>query len=520
MGMTKCISGNQQTYSVGDPITFKIVISNHGALGYSGNLTDFLGLAQQNLSLVNGSVTYAYGVAAFNPYSTTPGCIDPVNLPFQTQPSWVTVTQQTQQNLEWNISGMPGSCELEKANYLVIHFTATILPQSFGRYHNTATIGTISADAYYNIMRVAKIVTTKTASTAFVELGQQFSYIVNVKNAGSVAIDNIKVEDALPGCATIDWCTANKLNASGVIISTGVPLSCNPPNFTFNPTFTLQPGESIELSIVVTRNANNQDPQCCNPKAKGIGRTTDAVHQWPSDEDGPACVKSSLCCDIKDLNVMFWTNHINGAIVPAFWITSGPVPVQEVDISLMDYHIEYNHPECKPVNIGNLSGHIQPFVGTYGGNWNFYNLSGVVGASPPTLPLQTVINPVNNILTWTGSNPINFSGAFNTNGIVGMNFIAPGVVNLDCCSGKVFYCFKVRVKDVNCNVCEKIVCGSSELPKRRIVPWTNVQAQGKYEIESLKNIERTIQKPEVNKGQNNFGAPGHKKDTIPSKKKN
>ena len=361
-------------------------------------------------------------------------------------------------------------------------------------------------------MRVAKIVTTKTASTSFVESGQAFSYTVKVKNAGSVGIDNINVEDALPECVTYSSCSATKLDANDNVIS-GTSVSYAAPNFTFPVGFVIQPGESVKLIINITRNSVNPTQDCCNPKAKAKGTTTDAVHQPISDENGPACVKSGLCCDIKDMNVTFWTNQINGAIVPAFWITSGPALVQEIEISLIDYHVEYNSRECKPQNIGNLTGHIQPFVGTYGGNWNFYSLPGAVGAPPPTLPLQTVINPVNNILTWTGPNPINLSGAFNTNGIVGVNFIAPRILNLDCCSGTVYYCFKVRVKDVNCNVCEKIVCGSSKIPKKKTIQWTSIEAQEKNEIESLKNTERPIQKAELQKGENNFGSPGRKVET-------
>lgn len=493
-GITKCIPSGQQTYSVGDPIHFRIVISNHGAANFSGNLTDLLGPTPQNLQLIPGSVTYSHGIGYFNPYSTSPVCIGSTNL--STPSTWTPPTLTgTLQNLSWNISNMPGICELNKAYYLIIDFEVTVLPQSFGNYQNTALLGTLHGDAYYNIMRVAKIVTTKQASTEFVEPGQTFSYIVNVKNAGSVGLNNIKIVDVLPPCVTYSNCSANKLDANGVIISGTTP-TYSSPNFTFPVALNLLPGESVTLIITITRNANDQTPVCCNLLAKGIGITTDAVHMLISDEKGPACVKSGLCCDIKDMDVQFNTTFINGTLVTVFLISGGSLPIQEIEISLMDYHVVYNNLQCKPLNMGNLFGHIQPFVGTddNGNYWNFYSLP---GTGNPVLPLQTLVNPVNNSLTWAGSNPIDLSGsswASFLNGLIALNLIAPDILSLECCSGTLYYCFKVRIKDVNCNVCEKIVCGSAEIPKKKQPNWKNEKAKDQHQIQSIENSPGQIGK--------------------------
>ncbi len=497
-GIRKCITNGLGSFSVGDVIPFRIVVSNHGAANFSGNLSDFLGAPTlQNLELVSGSVTYSYGLASFSPYTTTPGCISNFSNVSSTPPSWVSVTQQIAQDLKWTINNMPGDCHLETASYLIIEFNAKVKSQSFGNYCNTATLvntatsASISSDACYNIRRSAIITTTKQESTTMVEPGQSFSYTIVVKNEGSVALKDITVEDALPDCVTYVSRSANKLDVSGNSTVASVTPAGAPP-YTF-PGLILQPGESVVVTINVIRKSNDQGAECCNPMAVGRGVSNDAVLTHVCCQAPMVCVKSGLCCDIKDLEVQFNTTIINGGIVPAFFITSGPLPVQEIDITLMDYHAEYSNPLCQPTNMGNLTGHIQPFVGSDNNN-NYWDFNSLPGTGTPYLTLQTVINPVNSALTWTGTNPIDLTGsswATFANGLIALNFIAPDILNLDCCAGRVYYCFKVRIKDVDCNVCEKIVCGSSEIPKKRQARWNNEKAKDQQQIQSLKVIPAT-----------------------------
>ncbi|MGZ3755513.1 MAG: hypothetical protein ACXVAY_16990 [Mucilaginibacter sp.] len=489
-GISKCIRNGQQSFSIGDVISFRIVISNHGAAGFSGSLADLLGTTSlQNLSLVPGSVTYSYGTGPFTPYTVTPGCVaDFANR--STSVPWVSATQQSTQSEVWNISNMPGDCAVDETSYLIIDFDAKVLPQSFGNYTNTAKLttqtGTLEAPAYYNIMRTAQISTTKNVSSTYVEPGQPLNYIIDVKNEGSVALKNVKVDDVLPACVTYASARANILDVNGAVLSTAT-VTGGPSAFTLPASLVLQAGQTVELIIAVTRKADDKG-DCCNPQARGSANTNDASSDNISDVDGPVCVKSSLCCNIKDLDVSFSTNYINGGIVPAFLITSGsPVPVQEIEVSLLDYHTEYNNANCKPANMGNLYGHIQPFDGYVSGN--YYNYNNIPFTGSPSLSLQTVINPVNNSLLWSGSNPISlYSGSsWNFNGLIAVNFIAPDVVPLDCCSGRVYYCFKVRVKDANCNVCEKIVCGYADIPKATDSrPYVNDRAKSQMKLRALK----------------------------------
>ncbi|HVX52377.1 MAG TPA: hypothetical protein VHB48_19620, partial [Chitinophagaceae bacterium] len=215
----------------------------------------------------------------------------------------------------------------------------------------------------------------------------------------------------------------------------------------------------------------------------------DAVTETISDENGPACVVSSLCCNIEGVNVSTGISNINGGIVPAFLITTNsPIPIQEIEISLIDYHAVYNNASCRPANLGNLFGHIQPFVGYSGGT--YYNFNTLPVGGPVSLQLQTAINPPNNSLTWSGTNPINLSGGWNFNGLIALNFVAPDIVNLDCCSGTVFFCFKVRIKDANCNICEKTVCFSATIPKKGADNhWTDEKAKDRATLQNLNSTQ-------------------------------
>ncbi len=490
-GIRKCITNGSQTFDITDVIPFRIVVSNHGAANFSGNISDMLGSAQ-NLELVPGSVTYSYGTGSFSPYSTTPGCVSHFSNVSSTPPTWLTVIQQTAQNLQWSTSGLQGNCTLHEAYFLVIEFNARIKPQSFGNYCNKASLSrpnnTLieSSTTCYNIRRSVAILTTKESSTSFVEAGQPFSYTITVTNSGSVALRDVKVEDVLPACITFNSRTAVKRDVNGNTSTANI--SSGSPPYSFSGLI-LQPGESVVVTLNVTRKADDKGANCCNPEAIGRAITDDPAAQNIACKniEGQVCVRSTLCCDINNVEVFFESQLINGNIVPVFFISTGSqVPVQEVEISLMDYHAEYSSKECKPLDIGNLSGHIQPYASSEG-NFNSLPPSGT-----PALQLQTIINPVNNVLTWSGTDPINLGPGtgggwnLNFNGLIAVNFISPQMLNLECCKGKVYYCFKVRIKDVNCNVCEKIVCGYADIQKAKKHDWKDPKDKDRYEVEKLK----------------------------------
>lgn len=493
-GLRKCIPTGIQSYNIGDDITFRIVVSNHGQGNLSGyNLLDMLSTPQ--FLEINGPITYGWGIGSFTPNYT--GCYAlPMNT---TLPSWLTAsnTGVGSQAPSWSINGMPGECSLDKAYYLVIEFKAKIRPSTWGNYINTAQLvgaTTLTSSTPYNINRIGKLDIEKYVNSGsgsafgtvgYVNPGQTFAFKLVVTNAGSVALKNIDINDILPACVTQTGNPTAIINrADGTTTTVSVS---GAPALNFSPAVVLAPGDAISITINATRSANDNTPECCNDAATVTGAAVDNLMNVNSIS-GKACIKSSLCCNIQNMNVSYST-YINGnGINPVFNITSSSIPIQQIDISLIDYHVVYDNETCKPANIGNYVGHIQPFVGNESGN--YYNFNNIPFTGSPSLAQLTAISQSNNSLTWSGSTPINLmSGSSLFSGLVVLNFVAPNIINLDCCSGKVNFCFKVSIKDVQCNVCEKIVCGSAELPKKKQIIWKDEKEKAKYELKSLENTK-------------------------------
>ncbi|MCL6524286.1 MAG: DUF11 domain-containing protein [Thermoflavifilum sp.] len=448
----KCIRNGQQSYNVGDVIPFQIVVINHGSAPLTGyTLNDFLG-SPQNLQLVPGSVSYTYGMGSFNvyyPWNCFPNIPNPIH--DTTPPSWVTNTSTPPQNLIWSISGMPGSCYLDSAYYLIIQFDAVVLPQSFGNYINTATLNgpgyTANSSAPYNVLRIAKLDVTKKVglngqwgNSGYVNPGQNFQYQISLCNVGSVALNHLQVQDALPACVSLLGCSGYVLDAQGQQHPIS-GMSCTAPNFSFPTSTAIQPGECAVLILQVQRKPQDTSAQCCNPLARGKGTSTDAVLQTIQDEDGPVCVKSAACCDLERFNIKLQTQGIAGSVGNfSLWVTAGNLPIQEIDISLMDVHVQYTYPDCKPAQLGDHFMHLTTTANTLGGALVLTN------PNPPF---------VNHQLTWGLGTPLNMNTGVN----IPLSLVLPNSLSVPCCSALVYFCLKVHVKDVNCRECEKVVCG-------------------------------------------------------------
>jgi uncharacterized repeat protein (TIGR01451 family) len=459
-GLKKCITSGIQTYNIGDCIPFRIVVSNHGQSTLNGyTLSDVLSSPQ--FLEICGPVTYGHGVSAFTPNYT--GCIDGNSLstPMSTiPPGWINPinTNVGSQNPSWNITGMPGECSLDKAYYLVIEVTAKVRPTTWGNYTNTAVltdgITTLSSAAPYNIVRLGKLDIDKKVNSGpgtsfgtlgYVDPGQPFAFQLIVTNNGSVRLNNIDVTDNLPPCVTFN-------NASGIVYRNNGTTSAvavgAPPGLNLTPSVDLEPGEYIVITINVTRNANDNGVECCDPTAFVMGVAADNNMNVYSNS-GKACVVRTLCCDMENSEIT-----LTAALIQVFGvqyvnlnlgITAGNLPIQEVSVSLVDYHIAYDNPNCKPADIGMLTGHISSTTSLLAG--------GLLLATPNT--------PVNNSLTWQPGTPVDLSGGTTVN----IRLWRPWILNIPCCSGTINYCFKVIIKDVDCRVCEKIVCLQSPLPK-------------------------------------------------------
>ena len=152
-----------------------------------------------------------------------------------------------------------------------------------------------------------------------------------------------------------------------------------------------------------------------------------------------------LCCNIPgDLSVELIKNNNPrfGGESLSLQISGISTPIQNIEVSMVDYHVTYANDLCKPANMG-----------------IFGNISS---------PNNTVAGLV---LTDNGTQSISWNpgapGVFNGN--IKLNITKPNILNLPCCNGKMDFCLKVKITDVNCNVCEKIVCGSLDLLTKTII---------------------------------------------------
>ncbi len=412
-------------YQIGNTIEFSIMISNSG----SGNLTTTVtdAIASLNLQLVPLSETFDY--YPNKPAGYIYGCGSSLGAPIAPP---FPITSVITAPMTWNINNMPGTCNVNEANFLVIKFKAKILPQLSGTKTNTATValGPKSSAVNYSIDQVGILAVDKKADTEFVDNGGTFNYILTVSNNGSVPLNNIVVTDMLPSCVVRNGTISvkNGIGASLTNTTTGNIV------ITLTPTIQIMPGESFVITIPVKKSGGGN---CCNITVTATAKMTTSgvsLNANYGDTLAPAaCVKSTECCDIEDFEATL--NESNGSY--SVTINGGSVPIQEVEISMMDYHVEYSNPDCKPDDLG--------MFGTL--------------STTNTMLANLLLNAASNntsSLNWLPGSP----SILNTS--VNLNIIDPLELNLDCCDVTFSFCLKIRVKDANCNVCEKIVCFSSE----------------------------------------------------------
>ena len=436
-------------YQIGNTIEFSIMISNSGAGNLTTTITDIIASGGQNLQFIPGSITYDYYSNLSSGYiyacGYSLGATTPITPPF-------SIANTGTAPMTWNVTNMPGTCDIGKANFLVITFKAKILPQLSGTKTNTATValGPKSSAVNYSIDQVGILAIDKKADAEFVDNGGSFNYILTVSNNGSVPLNNIVVTDLLPNCVTRNGTVTVKNGVGGSLTST----TTGNVVVTLTPTIQIMPGESFTITIPVKKVGGGN---CCNITASVTAKMTTtgtSLNANHGDNTAPAaCVKSSQCCDIEDFNATI--KLINGKYVVT--INGGSVPIQEVDISMMDYHVEYSNPDCKPADLG-IFGTLST-TNTILGNLVFN------GASNNT-----------HILNWEPGSP----SILNTS--VNIDIVNPNELSIECCDMKYSFCLKIRVKDANCNVCEKIICYSpdNDQDKPCDISITNLPQGEKY----------------------------------------
>jgi uncharacterized repeat protein (TIGR01451 family) len=424
---TKCITNQPAVniYNIGDTVHFKFILGNGGSGSLNTTITDYLGLPNQNLQIVPSSISYAYfennsfasiGWPCGNNFSNP----QPINFV-------ITPNTTDLQNPSFTISGLPGTCVFNRANYLVIEFDAEILVQIYGSKTNTAYTNSHQNSASYTIDQIGVLEVNKYADQEFVENGGNFNYIIEVTNSGSVPLDHITINDQIPSCVQINE-NIQITDFAGTNINYNISgnLSLN-----LNPTWQLLPGQTATITLPATKIGGGQ---CCNESVSAYGTmiTSGVVLEanFGTSNEPAACVKSTECCDIEGFEAHLYENNDGSYSV---MVNGGSVPIQQVDISVIDYHVEYNQRDCQPQDMGAfgmLSTQTQVFNG---------------------LLLDVSSNNTSN-LTWMPGNPSVMNSG------IDFTISKPNVLDLECCDVDFYFCIKVSVKDVNCNVCEKVIC--------------------------------------------------------------
>ena len=426
----KCVTNQPvgNIYNIGDLVHFKFVIGNAGSGNLNTNITDNLGLPNQNLQIVTSSISTTY--YEDNSYSTNNWLCG--NSFSNQQPITFSVIPDTSdlQDPSFAITGMPGICNFNRANYLVIEFDAEILTQMYGNKVNTAYTDTQQSSASYTVDQIGVLEVNKYADQEIVENGGSFNYIIKVINSGSVPLNNIVIADMLPDCVSVN----GQINIEDAI-ATPIPFTTSGSlTININPTTEIFPGNDFTITIPVVKSGGGN---CCNESvsatAEMITSGVELSANYGSPEAPAACVTGTECCDIEGFDATIQEN--NGSFNVS--INGGSVPLQEVEISMVDYHIEYSERACKPEDLG---------------------IFGTLTTSTTNLN-NLILNAGDNgtsSLSWLLGNPSIINSSVN------LNILYPEVLNLDCCDVEFYFCLKVKVKDVNCNVCEKIICFSSD----------------------------------------------------------
>lgn len=426
----KCVTNQPagNIYNLGDAVHFKYILGSGGAGNLTTNITDYLGLQSQNLQILPGSITYTYyeHKPLYRDYSN---CNDNFTNP---QPITFDVTSNTTnlQNPIFNISNMPGTCDYGYGNFLIIEFDAEVLLQVYGNKVNTAYTNTNQSSASYTIDQFGVLSVDKRADKEFVENGESFNYIIEVTNNGSVPLDNVSISDQIPSCVQLgELIDAKDFAGDSININLGGTPSAL--QISLPSTWQLMPGQTATFTIQATKTGEGT---CCNESVTASGTmitsgvVLDAIDGSASEP--AACVKSTKCCDIQDFEASLYENADGSYSVE---INGGAVPIQQVDIAVIDYHLEYSQRDCQPQDMGNF---------------------GQLSTNRPLLNGLTFETNTNNTsnLTWLPGNP----DVMNTS--VNFYITKPNVLDLECCDVDFYFCIKVTVKDVNCNVCEKVIC--------------------------------------------------------------
>ncbi len=418
-------------YQVGNTVQFRLLVGNLGSADMTAVVSDALNANGQNLQLVPGSLHYEY----YPDNGRVTSCNSLLQGGPQPVPFGVTANTADLQNPSWTISGMPGTCQWDRGNYLAIYFDALILPQLHGNRVNTAKLAHAGLDhsssAAYTINQWGYLDVDKSADLQAVEGGQPFNYIIEVINTGSVPLNSVTVTDQMPDCAILR-------GAISAVDDLGNPVAVTASGnlqLLFDPIAAIQPGGRFIVTVPVTKRGIGT---CCNVSVSATGTmiTNGTVldANEGSEAEPAACVSSTGCCEIPDFEASLV--YRNGQY--EVQIQGGNVPLQEVEILMADYQVDYSAADCRPADLGQF-GSLSTGTAQLGG-----------------LTLQAGSNGTS-ALVWSPGAP----GVVNNT--VQLEVSQPNVLDIECCEVDFSFCLIVRAKDVDCNVCERRICFSPDM---------------------------------------------------------
>ena len=439
--LKKCIKPSippvPHVYKEGDVINFCIMLGTSGAGDLTTTITDNLGATSgQNLELDLNSFTYKYYE---NESTNLWNSCHPTGL---TEDPWpggmlTDTTNNSLQNISLDIKKMPGQCNWGRSNFLIVEYKATVLAQPFGPKTNTATVpGFLDAIENYTIEEIGVLGIQKEVDTTIAASGQTVNFTLTATNNGSVPLKNIEITDLLPDCfqlignPIIEDSAGNSVDF--LTPTSNLVLTVHPANKE------LQPGESFIATFSAIKSGEGT---CCNPSASVTANMTTTgiqLNAQDGSEDNPAaCVDDPVsggCCQIPDVMITLEPKGITGKF--SLGIDSGAASINKLEVSMDNYRVDYDNDLCVPTTNGVI-----------GNIWSStLNFSGL-----------TLTNNNTQLASWVQGTPAVL------NGNVEISVSKPGILNLPCCNGTFRFCLKVKITDVNGNVCEKLICGSTEL---------------------------------------------------------
>lgn len=463
VSIKKCVTG-PSAVAVGGQQSFAIVIANNGDQAFNGTLTD--PIAAHNLSNIQNVQVFAGTVQNIQSVNDpnlscnqlAQNFLQPLTAPTN---GFSVTTSVSNTALTANLT-IPPNCNFMETNVVMITFTATQMPASMGKNIATVTLGagqTISSQVNYNILAMAALNGEKQVNSGInqsnwsnsqiVPVGGTFQYRIRISNVGSLPLSGIQVQDNLPSCVQL----ANPANIT-VVDANNNPVSAstsfNAGVFVLSG-FTLNPGQDVFLVFNVQRTAATPEP-CINcATISAVSPLSANPLTWNA---GCANILQPLNCEdaaCKELKVEIKPRLVigNGNVQPMLLQLSYPVPIQELSIHVDDFFIQYLPGDCKPANISNAVGHIATASSSIGG------VNGLL--------LQQPHSPMNTNLSWIG-NPTPVNTGFGILSGIPFNLSLPNILNLKCCEGRMNICFTVRIKDVNCVVCERTICRVLKFP--------------------------------------------------------